>query len=61
MFEHNYFKGQRMKKQHMCLVASTSLIASSSIGLLLHHHFICAELEELYLVNSKKFRLYSLI
>ena len=28
--------------------------ASSNIGSLLHHHFIYAELEELYLVNPKK-------
>ena len=30
------------------------VIASSNIGSLLHHHFIYAKLEELYLVNSKK-------
>ena len=30
------------------------VIASSNIGSLLHHHFIYAELEELYLVNPKK-------
>ena len=30
------------------------VIASSNIGLLLQHHFIYAELEELYLVNPKK-------
>ena len=31
------------------------VIASSNIGSLLQHHFIYAELEELYLVNPKKF------
>ena len=36
-------------------------IASASIGWLLHHHFIYTEFEELYLVNSKKLRLYSSI
>ena len=30
------------------------VIASSNIGSLLQHHFIYAELEELYLVNPKK-------
>ena len=30
------------------------VIASSNIGSLLQHHFIYAELEELYLVNQKK-------
>ena len=30
------------------------VIASSNIGSLLEHHFIYAELEELYLVNPKK-------
>ena len=30
------------------------VITSSNIGSLLQHHFICAELEELYLVNPKK-------
>ena len=30
------------------------VLASSNIGLLLQHHFIYAELEELYLVNPKK-------
>ena len=30
------------------------VIASSNIGTLLQHHFIYAELEELYLVNPKK-------
>ena len=30
------------------------VIASSNIGSFLQHHFIYAELEELYLVNPKK-------
>ena len=30
------------------------VISSSNIGSLLQHHFIYAELEELYLVNPKK-------
>ena len=30
------------------------VIASSNIGSLLHHHFIYAELEELYPLNPKK-------
>ena len=37
------------------------VIASSNIGSLLQHHFIYAELEELYLVNPKKFWFYSSI
>ena len=31
------------------------VIESSSTGYILHHHFIYAELEELYLDNSKTF------
>ena len=34
------------------------VIASSSIGWLLHHHFIYAKSEELDVVSPKKFRLY---
>ena len=41
------------------IVTNIDVIASSSTGWLLHHHFIYAKLEKLYLVDSKKFRLFS--
>ena len=48
---------QLSNKQHSVFsnkYLKVDVIASSSIGWLLHHHLIYAKLEELYLVNSKK-------
>ena len=52
---------QIIKIKKLCAITSIvnkywkfHVIASSNIGSLLQHHFIYAELEELYLVNPKK-------